>query len=82
MIRWQTPISSENSDEMKMTDFPLAGQFLDDQVDLLLPIDVDAVGRLVEDQDVRSLGKPLGDDDLLLVAARRASALAVGRGAS
>src|SRR5699024_1710754 len=38
-------------------------------VDLVLGTHVDAAGRLVEDEDVAVLGEPLGDDDLLLVAA-------------
>ena len=37
--------------------------------------DVDALGRLVEQQDPGDVAEPLGDDDLLLVAA----AQAVGR---
>src|SRR5262244_3571753 len=38
-------------------------------VDLALGADVDTAGRLVEDDDARLHGKPLGEDHLLLVAA-------------
>ena len=41
----------------------------DEPVDLDLGADVDAAGGLVEDQDPRPGGQPLGQDDLLLVAA-------------
>ena len=47
------------------------GQLGDDPVDLDLGPDVDAAGRLVEDQQPRLRGQPLGQDDLLLVAARQ-----------
>ena len=47
------------------------GQLRDDPVDLDLGPDVDAAGRLVEDQQPRLRGQPLGEDDLLLVAARQ-----------
>jgi hypothetical protein len=49
---------------------PLLRQVVEDAVDLLLRADVDAAGRLVEDEDVAVLQQPLGDDDLLLIAAR------------
>ena len=47
------------------------GQLGDDPVDLDLGADVDAAGRLVEDQQARLRGQPFGEDDLLLVAARQ-----------
>ena len=47
----------------------LGGQGADEGVDLLLGADVDAAGRLVEEEDARAGGEPLADDDLLLVAA-------------
>ena len=47
------------------------GQLGDDPVDLDLGADVDAAGRLVEDEQPRLGRQPLGQDDLLLVAARQ-----------
>ena len=47
------------------------GELGDDPVDLDLGADVDAAGRLVEDEQARLGGQPLGQDDLLLVAARQ-----------
>ena len=48
---------------------PLVGEPVDDRVDLVLGADVDAAGRLVEDQHVRVGEDPLRQHDLLLVAA-------------
>ena len=48
---------------------PLAGQLGEQPVDLGLGADVDAAGGLVDDQQLGLGGQPLGDDDLLLVAA-------------
>ena len=45
------------------------GQLLDQPVDLELGADVDAAGRLVQDQDARLARQPAGEHDLLLVAA-------------
>ena len=42
---------------------------VDDLVDVVLRAHVDASGRLVQDQDLRVGGHPLGQHDLLLVAA-------------
>ena len=47
------------------------GQLGDDPVDLDLGPDVDAAGRFVEDEQARLRRQPLGEDDLLLVAARQ-----------
>ena len=49
---------------------PCARQLEDQPVDLLLGADVDAAGRLVEQQHARARRQPLADHDLLLVAAR------------
>src|SRR6185436_16605491 len=48
----------------------LVGELAQQDVDLLLGAHVDAARRLVEDEHVAVLREPLGDDDLLLVAAR------------
>ena len=47
------------------------GELRDDPVDLDLGADVDAAGRLVEDQHARLGRQPLAEHDLLLVAARQ-----------
>ena len=44
-------------------------QLVDERVDLRLGADVDAARRLVEDQDPALRRQPLGQHDLLLVAA-------------
>ena len=49
--------------------FAGVGERVDDLVDLVLRADVDAAGRLVEDENVRLGEQPLAEDDLLLVAA-------------
>ena len=54
---------------MTMTALPSAASSVDDRVDLVLGADVDAAGRLVEDQHVRIGEDPLAQHDLLLVAA-------------
>ena len=50
---------------------PLAGQLAHQPVHLGLGADVDAAGRLVDDQQLRLGGEPLREHDLLLVAARQ-----------
>ena len=54
---------------MRMIAEPRRGQLRDDPVDLDLGADVDPAGRLVEDQHARLGRQPLGEHDLLLVAA-------------
>ena len=49
---------------------PVIRQLLDDLIDLVFRADVDAPGRLVEDEDLGIGIDPLGEDDLLLVAPR------------
>ena len=62
--------SSSGSSELTSTIArPRPAQPLDQVVDLLLGADVDAAGRLVEEQHARRGGQPLADHDLLLVAA-------------
>src|SRR5437016_7794403 len=46
------------------------GQLIDDSMNLTLPPNIDAPGRLVEQQDGGIGTQPLGHNDLLLVAAR------------
>ena len=48
------PISSSISDEMNSTAAPSATSCVDDLVDLVFRADVDAAGRLVEDEDRRA----------------------------
>ena len=57
----------------------LAGQLGEQPVHLGLGADVDAAGGLVDDQQLRVGGQPLGDDDLLLVAAAHGGGLHVQR---
>ena len=47
----------------------VGGEPVDDLVDLVLGADVDAAGRLVEDEQARAAQQPLADHHLLLVAA-------------
>ena len=74
---WRTRIRSDiartsgRSLEMRMIPRPGRGQLGDDPVDLDLGADVDAARRLVEDQHPRLRRQPLGEHDLLLVAARQ-----------
>ena len=67
---------------MKTHDLPSLGQLEDQPLDLRLGADVDAPGRLVEDQDLRVRRQPAGEDDLLLVAAAQVpdQLVRVGRG--
>ena len=49
-----------------------AGELAHQAVDLGLGADVDAARRLVEDEELRIVGEPLAEHDLLLVAAGEA----------
>ena len=53
-----------------MIAMPLTGQAVEQLVDLGLGGDVDAAGRLVDDQDLGLEREPARQHDLLLVAAR------------
>ena len=57
-----------------------AAQRGDERVDLLARADVDAAGRLVEEEEARRPLEPLAEHDLLLVAARQRRAPASRRG--
>ena len=56
----------------------LRGQFVDQGLDLGLGADVDAAGRLVEDQHLRVQAEHPGQQHLLLVAAGQLAHLLVG----
>ena len=58
----------------------IGGQSIDQRVDLRLGADVHTAGGLVEDQDPAPRGQPLGEHELLLVAAREAGGNHVGAG--
>src|SRR5690606_40757927 len=60
--------------------FALIDQFVDQLIDLVLGADVDASGRLVEDEQFRPGEDPLAENDLLLVAAGEVSGELVHRG--
>ena len=63
------PSTSGSSLETMSTATPSAGQLGEQVVHLGLGADVDAAGRLVDQQHPRAGGEPLGQHDLLLVAA-------------
>ena len=63
-----------------ITDRPCADQFAHEAVHGGLGADVDALGRLVEDDDLGRGRQPFGDDDLLLVAARQRADILAERG--
>src|SRR4051794_5142135 len=50
---------------------PLGGEVLDDLIDPIFAVHVDADGRTIQDQDTGLGGEPLGDHDALLVAPRQ-----------
>ncbi len=72
-MRSQSRINSLRSDEAISAPAPLPTGAADEAVDLLARADVDADGRLVEQQDARARIVPFGEDDLLLVAAGKVS---------
>ena len=69
MMRSQTPISSGISGRNHDNGLALLYQLAEQQVNIALGADIDAAGRLIEDDDIRVVQQPLGDNDLLLVAA-------------
>ena len=74
-MRSLMPISSGSSDEIIRIADALAREPAHEIVDAGLGADVDAAGRLVEDQDARLDREPLGQHDLLLVAAGQEAGL-------
>ena len=63
-----------------MTASPCADQFAHEVVHGGLGADVDALGRLVENDHLGLRRQPFGDDHLLLVAARQRADILVERG--
>ena len=70
-MRSLTPITSSMSLEIIRMATPGVGQLAHQPVDLALRADVDAARRLVEDHHPGLHRQPLGQHDLLLVAARQ-----------
>ena len=58
----------------------LAEQVMDDPVDVAFGLDVNAAGRLVEEEDCRAVVEAFGDGGLLLVAAAEVTQRCVGGG--
>ena len=63
------PMTSGSSEEIEEDRQAFARQFAHELVHRRLRADVDALGRLVENEDARVRSEPFADDDLLLVAA-------------
>ena len=66
---WLSPMVSSSVSEVRITREALGGDRAHQLVDLLLGADVEAAGRMVEDQHPRLRLQPLGQHHLLLVAA-------------
>ena len=81
-MRSLTPITSSMSLEIISTATPASASAAHQPVDLGLGADVDAARRLVEDHHLRLHRQPLGEHDLLLVAARQRADARVDRSAS
>src|SRR5690349_7452731 len=80
-MRSQMPSSSDISEEITTTPRP-ASNLVDDTVDLVFGTDVDAPGRLVQDQDLGVGHQPFRQHDLLLVAAGELAGLLIDVGAA
>ena len=76
-MRCASASTSGRSEETTSSAMPLRGEVAQDAVDVGLGADVDAARRLVDDQDARLARQPLGEQHLLLVAARQVAHLAV-----
>ena len=72
--------TSSSSEEISTTPSPCRGQLVDQRLDLGLGADVDAPGRLVEQQHPRVQAEHPGQQDLLLVAAGQLADLLVRAG--
>ena len=77
-MRWHSDSSSSASLETTRTPLPRAATAVDDLVDVGAGADVDALGRLVQDDEVGVGLHPLGDHDLLLVAAAQGAGVGLG----
>ena len=77
-MRWHSDSSSSASLETTRTPLPRAATAVDDLVDVGAGADVDALGRLVQDHEVGVGLHPLGDHDLLLVAAAEGAGVGLG----
>ena len=71
------PTSSSSSEEISTTPRPVCGQLVDQRLHLGLGADVDAAGRLVEQQHLRVQAQQPGEEHLLLVAAGQLADLLV-----
>ena len=71
-IRSQIPNSSGRYELTTRIALPCGGQLADQAIDLGLGADVDAAGRLVQEQDVGLLVEQPRQGHFLLVAARKA----------
>ena len=78
-MRWLVRSTSSSSDEMNTQDMPSSARDEDELLDVGLGPDVDAAGRLVEDEQARARRQPAGEDHLLLVAAAQVLDRLVGR---
>ena len=63
------PITSSSSEETTISPTPGLGEIDDQPVDLVARADVDALGRLVEQEDLRRVHQHAREQELLLVAA-------------
>ena len=61
--------TSGSSDEISQIATPAAARFVEQLVNGDLGTDIDAAGRLVDDQQLAIPGQPFGEGDLLLIAA-------------
>ena len=67
------PSTSGSSLEIIRIATPVGRELAHQAMDLGLGADVDAARRLVEDEQLRIVGEPLAEHDLLLVAAGEAA---------
>ena len=69
MMRSDSNRISGSSEETTTTARSIGGQLVDQRVDLVLGLDVDAARRFIQQQHLRSGRQPFAEDHLLLVAA-------------
>ena len=68
-LRSQRPITSSSSDDDDDQRDAVLGELDDQAVDLVARADIDTLGRLVEEEDLRRAHQHPGEEELLLVAA-------------